>query len=205
MTGFVHVYLATGDDSIKSYALRRIDEIIDVQRANWHASKTLVMQGSHPLTGYPNPHKFFMPWQHGPVLYGFLAAHRFFGSSTALDIAKDVVPMIDYSWVTNVNDPTFGFVANGLRYYVPTEYQGQPIPADYWDNTPGIGIKWGDSPLGGAHTFLVSGLFLLADRMSDPALIQRAVFYGSTIMGPLNAGARWTKWNLLVVEGLVPP
>ena len=94
-------------------------------------------------------------------------------------------------------------VKNGLRYYVPTRYNGTWIPADYWDNTPGIGIKWGDSPLGGAHIFLPGGLHLLAQRTSNATLQQKALFYGNKILGQLNDHKRWSKWNFTIEESLV--
>jgi len=203
MVGFVQIYLATGDESIKDYALRRLHEVIERDRSKNHPSKCLAIQGSYPGTGYPGNHRFFMPWQHGPVLYGMLGAHKFFEDPLALTIAEDVVPTVEYAWVRNYNDPKWGLVVDGLRYYVPTHYNGQPVPADYFDST--VGVKWGDSPLGGAHSFLVSGLFLLAERTGDAALSDKALHYTRILLGPIADGKRWYKWNAAVPEYLITP
>jgi hypothetical protein len=203
MVGFVQSYLATQDEAMRAYAQRRIRDTVDWWREKLHPSRMLTYQENYPGTGFPGDHKFYMPWQHGSVLYGFLAAHKFFGDATAMQIAEDVVPAVEYAWVTNFQDPRFGFVANGLRYYCPTEHNGVPVPANHFDNVPGVGVKWGDSPLGGAHTFLTSGLFLLADRTENDVLRAKALHYGKILLGPLDDGARWYKWNLLVVEDLI--
>src|SRR5262249_51600362 len=44
MQGFAQIYQATGDESIKDYALRRIHEVVDVQRRNGHPSHALAFQ-----------------------------------------------------------------------------------------------------------------------------------------------------------------
>ena len=200
MTGFVHAYLATADESIKDYALLRIRDVIEGQRSGWHESKALVMQDSHPLTGFPTEHKFYMPWQHAPVIYGFLAAHRFFGDATSLQIAEDTVEAVRYAWVTNYNDPVFGLVRNGLRYYVPTWHNNQWVPANFFDSSHGIKWGGGGSPLGGAHTFLTGALFTLADRSPDPAIQNGALFYANHLLQTWGDDDRWTKWTFTVRE-----
>ena len=203
MTGWVHAFLATGDTTFKDYAMLRTTDIVNPARPKNHAAKMFMTQGSHPLTGYPTPNRFYMPWQHGPVILGYLAGNKFFGSALCLQIAEDVPTAVEYAWVTNVNDPKFGFVANGLRYYVPTQYQGAPIPANFWDNTPGIGIKFGDSPLGGAHGFLVGALHALAARTQDVAVQAKALKYANILLGPVNNNKRWYKWNFNVEQAFL--
>jgi hypothetical protein len=205
MQGFVQAYLATGDPAIKDYALRRIHDIVDPQRSAWHASQVLAIQGSHALTGFPSPHQFFMPWQHAAVIYGFLAAHEFFEDATSLAIAEAVATTVEYSWVTNYQDPVYGFVANGLRYYTPIWFNNAWIPANYWDNTPGIGVRWGSSPLGGAHVFLTGALHRLAQTTANAAVRQKALYYGNIILGPLDDQKRWYRWNVTVHEPWAPP
>lgn len=200
MQGFVQAYLATGDDAIKTYALRRVREIVDPQRKKSHPSRVLFIQDGDPRSGLPSPHKFFFPWQHGAVLYGYLAAYDFFGDLLCLQIAEDVVPMLDYSWVRNFQDPKFGLVREGLRYTVPTEYRGRPVPANYFDKWPNVGVLWGSHPLGGAHVMLAGGLFVLADRTANPAIRRSALHYGSLLFGTPNDHKRWNKWFALVDE-----
>ncbi len=194
MQGFAQVYQATRDESIKAYAMRRVDEIVEVQRHKNHPSRAMVYHDNYPNTQYPLNHQFFMPWHHGAVLYGFLGAYRAFGSPPQLlAIAEDVVDTVEYSWVSNITHPYFGFVPQGLRYYVPATHNTVPVPADYWDSLP-VGPHLGDSPLGGAHTFLIGGLHILADETSDPSVRSRALTYGGILRGALSDSSRWNKW-----------
>jgi len=194
MQGFAQIYQATQDESLKDYAMRRVNEIIDVQRHKEHPSKAMLFQGNYPNTQYPLNHEFFMPWQHGAVLYGFLGAYEAFGEPKLLEIAEDVVDTVEYSWVTNVpNHPVFGFVPEGLRYYVPATHNSVPVAADYWDGLS-VGQHLGDSPLGGAHSFLIGGLHILADYTSDQDVRNRALYYGGLLKGNVNANDRWNKW-----------
>jgi hypothetical protein len=201
MVGFVQSYLATQDSSIKEYALRRVREVIDARRRKTHPSKVLINQWNYPGAGYPSNSSFFMPWQHGAVLYGFLAAHEFFEDPACLRIAEDVVTTVEYSWVTNYQDPKFGFVQNGLRYYVPYSIGANNVPADFFDKT--LGIKWGDSPLGGAHGFLTGGLLLLSERSNSIPVKHKAAYYGKILFGTLKDSRRWYKWNTVAVESLL--
>jgi len=194
MQGFAQCYQATRDESLKQYAMRRVDEIIEVQRKKNHASRAMTWQQNYPNTQYPLNHEFFMPWQHGAVLYGFLGAYRAFGQPILLDIAEDVATTVAYSWVTNVNSPQFGLVAQGLRYYVPATHNGVQVPANHWDGLP-VGPHLGDAPLGGAHTFLIGGLYHLASMTTDNAVRTQALNYGGMLRGPVAAMNRWNKWN----------
>jgi hypothetical protein len=194
MQAFVQVYQATQDQSIREYAMRRVNEIIEVERHKNHPSKALVFQGSYPATEWPTPHEFFMPWQHGAVLYGYLGAYKAWNEPVLLQICEDVVDTVEYSWITNMSGhPYFGFIPQGLRYYTPVIYNGAPIPANYFDNLP-VGAHVGDSPLGGAHAFLVGGLYTLADWTSNNSVRTRALLYGGMIRGSLSQNGRWNKW-----------
>jgi hypothetical protein len=193
MQGFAQVYQATRDPSLRDYALRRVDEVIEPQRKKDHASRAMTFQADYPNTGYPMSHEFFMPWQHGAVLYGFLGAYLAFGEPRLLAIAEDVVTTVEYSWVTNVTSNQFGFVPQGLRYYVPASHNGVPVPANHFDYLPN-GVYFGDGPLGGAHTFLVAGLHHLAELTPDPAVRDKALHYGGILRGNLDDNLRWNKW-----------
>lgn len=194
MQGFAQCYQATRDASLKAYAMRRVNEIVEVQRRKNHASKAMVFQQNYANTGYPMNHEFFMPWQHGAVLYGYLGAFKSFGEPILRDIAEDVVQTVAYSWVTNYQSTQFGLVSNGLRYYVPASYNSTPVAADFWDGLA-QGIRFGDSPLGGAHGFLIGGLHLLAETTPDAAVRTQALYYGGILRGPVNTMDRWYKWN----------
>lgn len=193
MQGFVQVYQVTRDESLRSYAMRRVNEIVEVQRHHEHPAKPMSYVGNYPASTYPYNHEFFLPWQHGGVLYGYLAAYKYWQEPVLLHICEDVAQCVDYSWVVNATHPTFGFVPQGLRYYVPATYNSTPIPANYWDSLP-IGIHFGDSPLGGAHTFLIGGLYHLADMTNDSATRTRALHYADILLGNLTANSRWNKW-----------
>lgn len=194
MWGFAQIYQATRDASLKDYAMRRVHEIVDAQRKKNHASRAMTFQQNYSNTGYPLNHEFFMPWQHGAVLYGYLGAYKAFGEPVLLAIAEDVPTTVAYSWVTNYQSSTFGWVAQGLRYYVPASYNTTPVVANYWDGLA-QGIKFGDSPLGGAHTFLIGGLHQLALFTSDNSVRAQALYYGGILRGELATMDRWNKWN----------
>jgi hypothetical protein len=194
MQGFAQVYQATRDASVKAYAMRRVTEIVDVQRKKHHPSRALAWQSNYPSTHYPVDNEFFMPWQHGAVLYGYLGAYRSFNEPLLLQIASDVVSTVAYSWVANVQTPEFGFVPAGLRYYVPATYNGVEVPANYWDAPP-LGIAFGDSPLGGVHTFLIGGLHQLAALTTSSSVRSHALYYGGLLLGDMMDADRWNKWN----------
>jgi len=197
MQGFAQVYQATQDDSIKTYAMRRVNEIIDMQRLKTHPSRTMSIQGNYGGTQWPMNHTFYTAWQHGAVLYGFLGAYRSFGDPILLEIAEDVVETVEHSWVTNMNHPTAGFVANGLRYYTPLTHNGTPVTANYWDGLS-IGAHVSSDPLGGVHTFLGASLHLLADFTEDAGVRAKALNYGGQIVGTLGGSGRWNKWNYCI-------
>ena len=191
--GFAQIYQATRDESLKQYAMRRVNEIVDVQRRKTHASRAMTFQDNYGGTGYPLNHQFFMSWHHGAVLYGFLGAYKAFGEPVLLDIAEDVAYTVEYSWVANYTSPTFGFVAQGLRYYTPVTHNTALVPANYWDSLA-QGIRFGDSPLGGAHTFLIGGLHQLANVTGDATVRSKALQYGAILRGTVGPADRWNKW-----------
>jgi hypothetical protein len=193
MQGFVQVYQATQDQSLRQYAMRRVNEIVEPRRAKNHPSRAMTLFPNHPATQYPLNHEFYMPWQHGAVLWGYLAAYKYWGDPVLLAICDDVAHMVDYSWVTNVWSPTFGNVAQGLRYYAPATHNGAVVPPNYWDNLP-AGPHFGDSPLGGAHTFLIGGLHYLAEVTNNNQARQLALLRGGMLLGTPSDGFRWNKW-----------
>jgi len=198
MQSFVQCYLATGDEDLKDYAISRINQVIEPQRFKTHPSKALSRQWNYPATQFPNPTSFFMPWQHAAVIYGYLGAWRFFGSQNALQIAEDVVTTVDYSVVYNYNDPKFGLIPYGLRYYVPMTHNNVNVPANYFDSL--VGPKWGDGPTVGVHKFLVGGLFLLAELTKSSTVRDHALFHARKLLGPVdsNRSQLWEKWMFTI-------
>ena len=198
MMGFVQCWLASGDDSIRQHAVRRVLEVADAENMKWHASKCFVMQGPYSGAGFPGVTEFFMPWQHAAVVYGYLGAAKFFAQPKALEIAENVAHSTEYAWVSNFQDPKYGLIADGLRYYAPLYLDGNPIPVNHFDQT--VGVKWGDSPLGGAHGFLVSALYLLADATENPGVYDKSMRMGRKLLGDIasSPGDRWYKWNLVI-------
>lgn len=195
MQSFAQCYLATRDPALQEYALRRAVEVVDAGRNKHHASKALKLQANYPSTTFPMNHEYYMPWQHGAVLFGYLGAYVTFEAPILLEIAEAVVDCVEYAWITNYQDPTLGFVANGLRYYVPISHNGTPIPANHWDNLAGTGARLGSNPLGGVHTFLITGLHALAVLTEDPTVRTKAELYGGMLLGGIGDEARWDKWK----------
>ena len=67
---------------------------------------------------------------------------------------------------------------------------------DFFDGT--YGVHWGDAPLGGAHTFLIGGLYTLVDWSSNADVRARAFHYAGLLLPLVNDNARWNKWNYCV-------
>ena len=65
---------------------------------------------------------------------------------------------------------------------------GVPVPQNYFDYLP-QGIVFGDSPLGGAHIFLIGGLHHLIEMSPDPAVRAKALQYGSILRGTVSGSA----------------
>ena len=197
MQSFVQVFLATGDLRYRDAALDRMHDIVDRDRMSTGLYRAVQVSGSDRRTTWPEPHSFYMPWQHGVVLFGYLGAWKFFGDPLARTICEDVTYGVDRGWVSNVQDPTHGFVANGLRYYVPLSYLGQPVTPDAFDATHGV--KFGDDPLRGAHSILAAGLLMVASVSDDPERRSRALLRGQLLLpSPLSDEDRWGKWYYCV-------
>lgn len=195
MQSFAQCYQATRAVDLKDYAIRRASEIVNAQRHIEHPSRAIKFQNNYPSTNFPGDHEFYMPWQHGAVLYGYLGGYLAFGEPFMLEIAESVVDTVEYAWITNFQHETLGYVSNGLRYYVPISHNGSLVPANVWDTTPGIGPQLGSNPLGGAHSFLVGGLHLLAAATNHGSVRARAERFGGMLLGTIDDTARWDKWK----------
>ncbi len=193
----VKAWLVTGDRRYRAHLLDRIHRIVEPLRRKTHPSRALTIQRSHPATGFPTPHEFYMPWQHAAVVHGYMAVWRWFGDPVARKIAHDVLTCVIYAWVRNYKDPKFGLVRDGLRYFVPTSYKGKAVPADAFDRT--IGVRWGDGPLGGAHTFLIGAMDLLREDPLSPQEYVVATYVREALLGPMrrNGDWRWRRWSFL--------
>lgn len=193
MQSFVHAYLATRQLRYRDAALDRLHGIVDRDRIANGPFRSLYVNGTDPRTNWPEPHSFYMPWQHGAVLFGYLAAWKFFGDPLLLEICNDVTHGVAYGWVQDVTHPEFGFVPHGLRYYVPVTYQGEPVPPSIFDATHNV--SFGDEPLGGAHSLLAAGLLMLSETSMDPVRQQVALQHGQLLLPtPLADEDLWNKW-----------
>lgn len=159
----VKIWFATGCDDVIEHLRYRIANIIDPKRKKSHPSKAISFQNAHPLTHFPTPNTYMLPWQHAAIIYGYLPLWTYWGDKTARTIAHDVLTTIEYSWVFNYTDPKLGFVPDGLRYYVPITHQNKPVQPSVFDNVASIGVRFGDGPLIGAHTHFVGALDILAE------------------------------------------
>lgn len=196
MQGFAQSFLATGDPTMREYAVRRAREVVDAQRSKTHPSGAINYQQDYPATRFPLPHKFYSPWQHAAFVYGYVGAFLVMDEPLLLELAEVAPHAVAYAWVTDRQDPVLGFVANGLRYYVPVEHQGQPVPPDFFDADPAIGVRWGTSPLGGAHQFLTGSLHLLADVTGDETTAAMAAHFAGILRGNWDPAVHaWDKWE----------
>lgn len=203
MQGLVQAFLATDDIRFRDAALDRLHDIVDRDRSKNHPSRAVKINGTDPRTGWPEPHAFYMPWQHGPILFGYLAGWKFFGDELYLTVCDDVTRCVEYGWVQNVQQAPFGFVPDGLRFYVPTEHDNQPVPPSHFDAA--FGINFGDEPLGGANSFLLAGLLMHARTSNDAAARARALQYGELLLqAPVTEARRWNKWFYCVPAEWLP-
>ncbi|HHI80839.1 MAG TPA: hypothetical protein ENK02_12790 [Planctomycetes bacterium] len=195
----VKAWLVTREPRYRDHILQRIHKIIEPKRRKDHPSRALVFQYSHDQTRFPRPHRFYMPWQHAAIVHGYMGVWRYFGDQTARRIAHDALFAVIYGWVRNFKDPKYGLVKDGLRYFVPVSYNKKPIPANYWDLTKGIGVRWGDNPLGGAHTFLVGAMDLIREDSPTPAEYLAATYIRNALTRDMRKDERWRwyRWTFL--------
>ncbi len=200
----VQVRLATGDDRYKEFLCHRIREILVPCIKKDKPWKTPFLQSNYAGTGFPMPHKFYMPWQHGPLILGMLAAWRYFGEKGALDLCRAALRAVDYARLKNVRLPDGRIVREGLRYYVPVEVKGRPVPAGVFDKDPSIGVKLASSPLGGPNEFLTLALYLAAREPAlDPESRKIARDLGGLLLKAHRRGGegQWNKWTFLIPGG----
>ena len=201
MVGFVQCYLATGDDSLKTYALRRIHEIVEVQRWKNHPSRTFHEYEADPRYGLGAQTTGYPPWEFGGVMFGYLAAHRFFGDELSLHIAEDCVRSIDYSWISNYTNPRTGqHFDDAIRYATPLRDNGVDVPATYRDSDPNYGAIIPSEPLGSVNEFLVGGLALMAEHTTDQYILDRAARQLQKLYPAPTDYLRWRKWFLVVPQ-----
>jgi hypothetical protein len=155
--------------------------------------------------GYPVPNEFFMAWQHGAVLVGYLGAYLAWGEPILLEIAEDVPTAIDYSWVTNyVGHPIFGNFPVGIRHYTHVSANNVPVAADHFDAT--IGGRFGDSPIPGSATICIAGLYLLAELTANGAVADMAEDYALQLLGgSLVTFDRTDEWNYCIPASAFGP
>lgn len=190
------IWFATGDDRIIDHLRRRMRDVIEPMRKKDHPSRALSFSPQHPLTKFPTPNTFVLPWQHAAVVYGFLPLWTHWGDQTARQIAHDVLHTIEYSWVLNYTDPKLGFLPDVIRFYTPITYQGKAVAPSIWDQTKDIGVRYGDLPLGGAHTHFAAALDLLAEDTTDPVALAKNRYARKRLMHDKPNTDRWrySRW-----------
>ncbi|MCA8942497.1 MAG: hypothetical protein KDB80_08080 [Planctomycetes bacterium] len=191
MQSFVQVYLATRDESFKSYALRRAAEIVDRDRLKDHPSRALYTSGPDGRTGFPNvEYTWFAPWQMAYVMYGYTAAYIIFDSALCLRIAEDAVRSAIYCSVSNYTSPGGQFREWGLRYACVLTVNGQSVSPSYFDSDPSYSITFAAgtlSPMG-------SGVSAVARYTPSGEVAQMARQVATRVYPTLDDYARWDKW-----------
>lgn len=191
MRGFVHAYLATGDESIKSYALRRIHEVVDVQRLRDHPSGAMQEKWPDARIELPPDTTYYSAWEYGPFLMGFLGAHQFFGDDKALELCELALDAVEYAWVSDYTHPrTSTYIEHGIRYGTPMRRNGTFVAADFADNDANYGaLVLGG--LGGVNMFLVAGVNSLAKYSRDDSVKDRALMRGRLMLANSYPWDRW--------------
>ncbi len=195
----IKIWFATGEDRFIEGLRRRIRDIIEPKRRKDHPSKAISFEPAHPLTLFPTQSTALVPWQHAAIIYGYYPLWQYWGDPLARQIAHDMVSVVEYSWVFNYTDPVLGFLPNMMRYYVPISYLGKPVSPDIWDHTQGIGVRYGDLPLGGAHTHFAAALDVLAEDTTDPIEYAKNRYARKHLMHDKPTTDRWrfSRWFAL--------
>lgn len=197
MQSFVQVYLATRDESAKSYALRRASEIVDRYRLKDHPSFALYASDPDGRAGFPNvPHTWFAPWQNAYMMYGYTAAYLIFDSALCLRIAEDMVRSTAYCSVSNYTSPQGSFREWGVRYACVLTVNGQTVPADYFDRDAGYEITFAAGTLSPTG----SGCSAVARYSPDGAVAQMAREIAARVFPDLDDYRRWSKWSYTSFE-----
>lgn len=198
MVGFVQSYLATRDEALKQYILRRIDEIVQVQRRAEHPARMIREHDPDPRYGVGENTTAFPPWEHAAIMFGYLGAYKYLGSENALQIAEDVVTTIDYSWVSDYTNPRTGrYYEHGIRYATPVSHNGQPVPPDFRDYDPNYGANIAGAGLNSVNQFFVSALSVLPYYSTDPNLLGLAEWQRDILFPEATDSYRWNKWFLV--------
>lgn len=214
MQVLVQAYLATGNEDFKQHGLRRVRERIEPFRKKDHPTRAMSFTCCRTETNYPQGTSFFNPYMHAAVIYGYLGAHRFFGSDLALQIAEDAAFTADLSHVENWTDPvTKKFYRFETRFYVPAilngtyrgrRYFNEIVPIDFFDNDPEIGSHVNRH---GTTVFFLSAMYLLADRTRNQSVRARALRFGDGLLGTDNpdpADFYISKWASIVPDHMLP-
>jgi hypothetical protein len=213
MQALVQCYLATQDESLKTHASNRLTQVVEVERKKDRGTPVAV-QGDGVAGGiaWPTPFEFYMPWQHGAILYGYLGAHRHFGDEGYLTVAESVPNAVEYAWLSGVTDPNqWGLISNGIRYYQGWTQNGAAVAADYFDQ---YYIRIGEGPLAGSQEFLIGGLLHLSEITNNSSISENASLYGRLILQgewnnselPTNAiseDERWYVWKYLIPDSFI--
>lgn len=198
MVSFVQSYMATGDETLKQYVLRRIDEIVEPSRRKDHPARMIHEHDHDPRYGVGDNTTAFPPWEHASVMLGYLGAYKYLGSETALRIAEDVVTTIEYSWVSDYTNPRTGrYYEHGIRYATPIRHNGQSVPANYRDQDPTLGANIGGQGLNSVNQFFVAGLSVLPYYSTDQTVLQKAEWQRNILLPDPSDSDRWNKWFLV--------
>jgi len=235
---WTQAYSITRDQSFRDYAMLRLNHMLSSTNVNYNVTGNHLdapgsaitwstgndIRVSPPCTGDVNSWvaggnkadlRFFLPWQHGHTLIGYLGAYKHFepsagtyGTSGLLNVCEKAPYMVEYSWIENEYDACLSAtVTNGLRYYVFTygpSGNNQPYayiaPSDVdWihggSDQNAKAVLYGDGPLGGAHTFLPTGLYRLKELSTNTDVINKADYYADLIRGSsLSDANRLDPW-----------
>ena len=214
----LQAYLATGKPEFKDFLAWKTTQARNTTAANWHPAKQYVNQ-RNPSPNWsrwnlPNAQydiDYFMPWQNGFVATAYLSIYLHTGIVDALQFAEEVIQSTHYCTVRDHQDPQFGFVRFGVRYYSPSSLidksngnQVVIIAPSYFDQTSGV--KWGTSPAGGAMGFLITPMAYLSEVARTQALKDQAFELFQELVG---TSPQWgEKWRSLVpkrVADRLPP
>lgn len=198
MQSQVQAYLATGDEALKTKAIRRTRDVVKAQQLTDHPSRVIRTDNPDNRVEIPgDDYRWYPAWQHYALFYGYMGAYRFFGDDVFLELCEEGVHSVSYASVENYTDPVSGdFYEFGLRYGCLTHYEGVEVAADHLDSLPDYSILISRS----TERTVAAGMLHVASWTQDAAVAAEARRIAKRIVPEVDDNGRWSKWTYLVPE-----
>lgn len=237
---WAQAYEVSRDESFRDYAIDRAEHV-QVEGRTTDSHKPAITWENHTgdltvdwrefqylgaIFPFPGPGKFYIPWQHAHILHGCLGAYNSFEASAnpsaLLSNSEIAIDAIQNAWVSAYVDSYWGYVPDGVRYYVFTEgpsafgASSQLLDPSAYDfcGPGGNGVLFSLDPspnpggtsyagLQSTTTFLPGPLRHLKNYTQDASYAARADVFADKIIwyGSISDNDRWNTWYSMMPVG----